>query len=153
MDLACGLYATDSGGACCLNLYSFQLLVMLVFQVTVVGLIYSHKIYIPDDQKKSAEHSKFFRFLEKQEKISRILALAILVLQVICIMCACLLKRMKWRPRDEFEFDDFEHSSAAQNRQPLLHFSDPDRVPGSSKKKKKRRGKSSDIRDKYYDDV
>merc|ERR1711907_246397 len=148
-----GLYATDSGGACCLNLYSFQLLVMLVFQVTVVGLIYSHKIYIPDDQKKSAEHSKFFRFLEKQEKISRILALAILVLQVICIMCACLLKRMKWRPRDEFEFDDFEHSSAAQNRQPLLHFSDPDQVPGSSKKKKKRRGKSSDIRDKYYDDV
>ncbi|WZN66489.1 hypothetical protein HKI87_15g80560 [Chloropicon roscoffensis] len=148
-----GLYATDSGGACCLNLYSFQLLVMLVFQVTVVGLIYSHKIYIPDDQKKSAEHSKFFRFLEKQEKISRILALAILVLQVLCIMCACLLKRMKWRPRDEFEFDDFEHSSAAQNRQPLLHFSDPDRVPGSSKKKKKRRGKSSDIRDKYYDDV
>ena len=37
---------------------------MLVFQVTVVGLIYSHKIYIPDDQKKSAEHSKFFRFLD-----------------------------------------------------------------------------------------
>ncbi|QDZ25650.1 hypothetical protein HOP50_18g81920 [Chloropicon primus] len=149
-----GLYATDSGGALCLNLYSFELLVMFIFQATVVGLIYSNRFHIPDDQRKSAEHSKFFRFLEKQEKISKVIAVSILCIQVVCICCACLLKRMKWKPRDEFDFDDYEASSPT-NRQPLLHFADPDRSGSSSsrKKKKKKRGKSSDIRDKYYDDV
>lgn len=153
---ATGLYASETGSPFCLNLYSLELFVMLVFQITVVALVYTHNIYIPEDQKKSAEHSKFAKFLEKQEKVSRILALSMLFLQVLCIFMACTLKSMKWKPRDEFEFDaDFDTSASASRRQPLLHFSDPDRSSGSAKKKNKRKKgkKARAIRDKYYDDV
>lgn len=155
---ATGLYAADSGRALCLNLYSLELLVMVIFQVSVIGLIYTHRIYIPEDQKKSAEGSKLAKFLLKQEKISKVLALAILCLQVLCIFAACVLKGMKYTPRDEFDFDDFD---PVPNRptQPLLHFSDPDRGSPSSRKKKDRKRKtkkgkkSAAIMDKYYDDV
>ena len=139
-----GFFATDSGSPCCLNLYSFQLLVMLIFQLTVVGLIYTHKVSIPEDQKKSAEDSRFARFLQKQEKIAKVMALCILGLQVLCIMCACLLKGMKWKPKDEFEFDeDFQTSLERERKQPLLHFSDTgDTMTGSSSSRNKKNKKS-----------
>jgi len=146
-----GFYAADNGSPFCLNLYSFELMLMLIFQLTVVGLIYTHKVYIPTDQKKSAEGNKFAKFLLKQEKIAKLMALVILCLQVVCIVCACTLKSMKWRPKDEFEFDeDFQTSrERMENKQPLLHFADDS---GSSRsKKKKKKGKGGRIRDKYAD--
>jgi len=146
-----GLYATDSGSPCCLNFYSFELLLMLVFQITVVGLIYSHRVYIPEDQKKSAEDSKFAKFLLKQEKISKALAMSILCLQVICIMCACTLKSLKWKPRDEFDFDD-EVETRRENTQPLLHFSSRNDDDKDDRKKGRSKAAAA-IASKYYDDV
>jgi len=157
---ATGLYATDTGRPLCLNLYSLELLVMIIFQITVVIMIYYHKVYIPEEQKKSAEDSKFAKFLIKQEKIAKAMAMAILVLQLCCIMLACLLKRLKYQPRDEFDFDEDDYGGNRERHQPLLHFTeDRDDLgsPDSSKKNKrkaKKKGKQYEsIRSKYYEDV
>ena len=120
---ATGFFAADNGSPCCLSLYSFELVVMLVVQIAVVALVWKYHIHIPEDQREAAD-SKFLHFLEKQERVSKWLALGIFGIQVACIMLACVLKSMRWRPRDEFDELDMDDRT-----QPLLRVS-KDLTPG-----------------------
>ena len=85
---ATGFFAADNGSPCCLSLYSFELVVMLVVQIAVVALVWKYHIHIPEDQREAAD-SKFLHFLEKQERVSKWLALGIFGIGFHSCSCRC----------------------------------------------------------------
>lgn len=113
-----GLYSSDTGRVCCMNLYMLCVCMLLIVQGAIVGLIYTKNLTFTGGVDPNVRH-----VLETQQEVLKYAGIGVLALQFMCLIMASCLKRMKWRPAEDEDSDDeweAQYARRKQRKEPLL---------------------------------
>ncbi|PWA74553.1 tetraspanin family protein [Artemisia annua] len=104
---------------CCLTCYSLLLILLILAELGCAAFIFFDKSWrseIPVD--KTGDFDMIYRFLEKNWKICRWVALGAVVLQALVFLLACVVRAAN-SPSD-YDSDDEYIAGPRQQRQPLI---------------------------------
>ena len=113
-----GLYSSDTGRVCCMNLYMLCVCLLLIVQGAIVGLVYTKNLTFRGDVDQNVRH-----VVETQQEVLKYAGIGVLALQFMCLIMVSCLKRMKWRPAEDEDSDDeweAQYARRKQRKEPLL---------------------------------
>mmetsp|Transcript_3790 Transcript_3790/g.4272 ORF Transcript_3790/g.4272 Transcript_3790/m.4272 type:complete len:340 (+) Transcript_3790:138-1157(+) len=121
-----GLCGTGYGNYCLLNLYTYELILMILGQAALAIALFSDKdLYqFPDV---TPDEAKALSFLTRHVDIAKWVSLGIVVIEIICVAFACTLKAGA-----DIDSDDDEDDMYNSRRRPLIRRASMEEPPPST---------------------
>ncbi|XP_075487015.1 tobamovirus multiplication protein 2A-like [Primulina tabacum] len=117
----CGCIGTCARNVCCLTCYSVLVILLILVELGVAAFMFFDKNWeesIPADR--TGNFDMMYQFLQKHWKISRWIALGIVIFEAIIFLLA-LVVRATNRPSDYDSDDEFVERPRQQIRQPFIN--------------------------------